>query len=198
MIIRLFPLPEAESGQLSRRHQQHRQGVGHILCRAAVGDEQIIDGVEGDGRAQEAAGACDLQPRPLPCVCKSAAHDQAAEDVHRSRAEAPEENEGEAVRTVLDEIYAFVDTGAPQRGQGQTVKRGERLSQNYFSGITSKSKGIQTLFFQLSSYAFSNCFWCIQKLPTCPDSGPFRAAGHIFSFQIHPKKSNILKYEFQL
>ena len=48
MIIRLFPLPEAESGQLSRRHQQHRQGVGHILRRAAVGDEQIIDSVEGD------------------------------------------------------------------------------------------------------------------------------------------------------
>ena len=65
MAIRLFPLPEAESGQLSRRHQQRRQGVGHILRRAAVGDEQIIDGVEGDGRAQEAAGACDLQPRPL-------------------------------------------------------------------------------------------------------------------------------------
>ena len=198
MIIRLFPLPEAESGQLSRRHQQHRQGVGHILRRAAVGDEQIVDGVEGDSRTQEAAGACDLQPRPLPCVCKSAAHDQAAEDVHRSRAEAPEENEGEAVRTVLDEIYAFVDAGAPQRGQGQTVKRGERLSQNYFSGITSKSKGIRTLFFQLSSYAFSNCFGCIGKPPMHRAAEFFRAAGHIFSFQIHPKKSNILKYEFQL
>ena len=60
--------------------------------------------MEGDGRAQEAAGARDLQPRPLPCVCKSTAHDQAAEDVHGSRAEAPEEDEGEAVRAVLDEI----------------------------------------------------------------------------------------------
>ena len=161
MVIRLFPLPEAKSGQLSRRHQQHRQGVGDVLRRAAVGDEQIVDGVEGDGRAQQPTVACDLQPRPLPRVCKATADDQAAEDVHRSRAEAPEENEGEAVRTVLDEIYAFVDTGAPQRGQGQTVKRGERLSQNYFSGITSKSKGIRTLFFHLSSYAFANCFGCI-------------------------------------
>ena len=34
MVIRLFPLPEAKSGQLSRRHQQHRQGVGRILRRA--------------------------------------------------------------------------------------------------------------------------------------------------------------------
>ena len=65
-------------------------------------------------------------------LCKAAAHDQTAQHVHRSRAEATKEDEGEAVRTVLDEIYAFVGTGAPQRGQGQTVKRGERLSQNFF------------------------------------------------------------------
>ena len=69
-----------------------------------MGDEQIVDGVEGDGRAQQPAGARDLQPCPPPCVCKPAAHDQAAEDVHRSRAEAPEEDEGEAVRAVLNEI----------------------------------------------------------------------------------------------
>ena len=60
--------------------------------------------MEGDGRAQEAAGACDLQPRPLPCVCQPAANDQAAENVHGSRAEASEEDEGKAVRAVLDEI----------------------------------------------------------------------------------------------
>ena len=115
MIIRLFPLPEAESGQLSHRHQQHWQGVGDILRRAAVGDEQIIDGVEGDGRAQEAAGARDLQPRPLPRVCKPAAHDQAAEDVHSPCTEATEEDEGEAVRTVLDEI-ADVFKGGEGKG----------------------------------------------------------------------------------
>ena len=104
MVIRLFPLPEAESGQLSRRHQQHRQGVGDVLRRAAVSDEQIVDGMECYRRAQQPAGACDLQPCPLPCVCKPAAHDQAAQHVHGSRAEAPEEDEGEAVRAVLDEI----------------------------------------------------------------------------------------------
>ena len=115
MNVRLFPLPEAESGQLSRRHQQHRQGVGDVLRRAAVGDEQIVDGVEGDGRAQQPAGARDLQPRPPPCVCKSAAHDQTAEDVHRSRAEAPEEDEGEAVCAVLNEI-AHVFKGGEGKG----------------------------------------------------------------------------------
>ena len=115
MIIRLFPLPEAESGPSSRRHQQHRQGVGHILRRAAVGDEQIVDGVEGDGRAQQPAGARDLQPRPLPRVCKATAHDQAAQHVHGSRAEAPEEDEGEAVRAVLNEI-ADVFKGGEGKG----------------------------------------------------------------------------------
>ena len=75
-----------------------------MYCRAAVGDEQIVDGVEGDGRAQQPAGARDLQPRPPPRVGKPAAHNQTAEDVHGSRAEAPEEDEGEAVCAVLDEI----------------------------------------------------------------------------------------------
>ena len=70
--------------------------------------------MEGDGRAQQPAGARDLQPRPLPCVCKPAAHDQAAEDVHGSRAEAAEENEGEAVRAVLDEIADIFKGGEAQ------------------------------------------------------------------------------------
>ena len=60
--------------------------------------------MEGDGRAQQPAGARDLQPRPPPCVCEPAAHDQAAQHVHGSRAEAPEEDEGEAVCAVLDQI----------------------------------------------------------------------------------------------
>ena len=115
MNIRLFPLPEAESGQLSRRHQQHRQGVGDVLRRAAVGNQQIIDGVESDGCAQQSAGTGDLQPRPPPRIRKPAAHDQTAEDVHRSRAEAPEEDEGEAVRAVLDEI-AHVFKGGEGEG----------------------------------------------------------------------------------
>ena len=117
MNIRLFSPSEAENGQSSRRHQQHRQGVGDVLRRAAVGDEQIVGGVEGDGRAQQPAGARDLQPRPPPCVCKPAAHDQAAEDVHGSRAEAPEEDEGEAVRAVLDQI-AHIFKGGEGEGYG--------------------------------------------------------------------------------
>ena len=66
-------------------------------------------------RTQQPAGAGDLQPRPLPCVCKSAAHDQAAEDVHRARAKAPEEDEGEAVRAVLDQIADVFKGG---KGEG--------------------------------------------------------------------------------
>ena len=115
MNVRLCPLRQAESRQPSHRHQQHRQGVGDILRRAAVGDEQIVDGVEGDSRTQEAAGACDLQPRPPPCIGKPAAHNQAAEDVHGSRAEAPEEDEGEAVSAVLDEIAHIFKGG---KGEG--------------------------------------------------------------------------------
>ena len=87
-----------------------------------MGDEQIVDGVEGDGRAQQPAGARDLQPRPPPCVCKPAAHDQAAEDVHGSRAEAPEEDEGETVCTVLDQI-AHIFKG----GEGEGNRNGGSL-----------------------------------------------------------------------
>ena len=72
--------------------------------------------MEGDGRAQQSAGARDLQPRPPPCVGKPAAHNQTAEDVHGSRAEAPEEDEGEAVRAVLDEI-AHVFKGGEAQGE---------------------------------------------------------------------------------
>ena len=71
--------------------------------------------MEGDDRAQQSAGARDLQPRPPPCVGKPAAHNQAAEDVHGSRAEAPEEDEGEAVSTVLDEIAHIFKGG---KGEG--------------------------------------------------------------------------------
>ena len=70
--------------------------------------------MEGDGRTQQPAGARDLQPRPPPCVRKPASHDQSAEDVHRSRAEAPEEDEGKAVRAVLDEIADVFKGGEAQ------------------------------------------------------------------------------------
>ena len=85
-------------------------------------DEQIVDGVEGDDRAQQPAGARDLQPRPPPCICKSAAHDQTAEDVHGSRAEAAEEDEGEAVRAVLNEIAHVL-----KRGEGESHGDGGSL-----------------------------------------------------------------------
>ena len=105
-----------ENRPSSCRHQQHRQGVGDVLRRAAVGDQQIVYGMEGDSRAQQSAGACDLQPRPPPRIRKSAAHDQAAEDVHGSRAEAPEEDKGKAVGAVLNEI-AHVFKGGEAQGE---------------------------------------------------------------------------------
>ena len=80
-----------------------------------MGDEQIVYGMECDGRAQQPAGAGHLQPRPPPCVGKPAAHDQAAEDVHGSRAEATEEDKGEAVCAVLDEI-AHIFKGSEGEG----------------------------------------------------------------------------------
>ncbi len=70
--------------------------------------------MEGDGSAQEAAGARDLQPRPLPRVCKPTAHDQTTKHVHGSRAEAAEEDEGEAVRAVLDEVAHIFEGGKAQ------------------------------------------------------------------------------------
>ena len=70
--------------------------------------------MEGDGRAQQPAGARDFQPRPLPRVCKPTAHDQATKHVHGSRAEAAEEDEGEAVRAVLDQIAHIFEGGKAQ------------------------------------------------------------------------------------
>ena len=71
--------------------------------------------MEGDGRAQQPARTGYFKPRPPPRIGKPAAHDQAAEDVHGSRAEAPEKDEGEAVRAVLDEI-AHVFKGGEAQG----------------------------------------------------------------------------------
>ena len=71
--------------------------------------------MEGDGRAQQSAGAGNFQPCPPPCVCKPAAHDQTAEDVHGSRAEAPEKDKGKAIRSVLNEI-AHVFKGGEGEG----------------------------------------------------------------------------------
>ena len=78
--------------------------------------------MEGNGRAQQSAGACDLQPRPPPRKGKPAAHNQTAEDVHGSRAEATEEDEGEAVSAILDEI-AHIFKG----GEGEGNRDGGSL-----------------------------------------------------------------------
>ena len=78
--------------------------------------------MEGDGRAQQPTRTGYFKPRPPPRIGKPAAHDQAAEDVHGSRAEAPEEDEGEAVRAVLDEI-AHVFKG----GEGEGNRDGGSL-----------------------------------------------------------------------
>ena len=71
--------------------------------------------MEGDGRAQQPTRTGYFKPRPPPRIGKPAAHDQAAEDVHGSRAEAPEEDEGEAVRAVLDQI-AHIFKGGESEG----------------------------------------------------------------------------------
>ena len=78
--------------------------------------------MEGNGRAQQSAGACDLQPRPPPRKGKPAAHNQTAEDVHGSRAEATEEDEGETVSAILDEI-AHIFKG----GEGEGNRDGGSL-----------------------------------------------------------------------
>ena len=87
-----------------------------------MSDEQIVYGMDCYRRAQQSAGAGHLQPCPLPRVRKPAANDQAAEDVHRSRAEAPEEDKGEAIRAVLDQI-AHIFKG----GEGEGNRDGGSL-----------------------------------------------------------------------
>ena len=84
--------------------------------------------MEGDGCAQQPAGTGHLQPRPLPRIRQPAAHDQTAENMHGSRAEAPEEDEGEAVSTVLDEIAHIFKGG---EGEGNRDAPGIRPSVQY-------------------------------------------------------------------
>ena len=85
-----------------------------------MSDEQIVDGMECYRRAQQPAGAGYFKPRPPPCICKPAAHDQAAQHVHGSRAEATEEDKGEAVCAVLDEIAHIFKSG---KGEGDRYCR---------------------------------------------------------------------------
>ena len=83
----LFSPRKAEGRQLSRRHQQHRQDVSDVLRHTAVDDQQVVGGVKGDGRAQQTAGASDLQPRPLPGIRQPFADDAAA-PLHALRPDA--------------------------------------------------------------------------------------------------------------
>ena len=79
-----------------------------------MGDQQIVDGMKCDGCAEQSARSRDFQPRPSPRVCEPAAYDQTTKHVHGSRAEAPEEDEGKAVRAVLDEIAHIFKGGEAQ------------------------------------------------------------------------------------
>ena len=116
LLLRCGLLPE----QVEAQRREQGDSVGEQLRRAADAHEQVIDGVESDGRAQQPARAGYFKPRPLPRIRQPAAHDQSAEDVHRSRAEATEEDEGEAVRAVLDEIAHIFKGG---KGQGNCYCR---------------------------------------------------------------------------
>ena len=71
--------------------------------------------MEGDGRAQKAAGSGDFQPRPLPRIRQPSADDQAAEHVHGPRPEAPEKDKGKTAGSVLDQIAHIFKGGEGKR-----------------------------------------------------------------------------------
>ena len=71
--------------------------------------------MQGDCRAQQPAGSGNLQPCALPCVGKPGAHNDAAQNVHSTRAEAPEKDERESVGAVLDEITHIFKGGKGER-----------------------------------------------------------------------------------
>lgn len=85
-------------------NSQHGQGVSDVLLLSAVGNQEIIDAVIDDGGAKQAAGACRFQPAPLPHVQHAAADDGSADDVHGAGAEAPDQQEGQMLRSVLCQV----------------------------------------------------------------------------------------------
>ena len=72
--------------------------------------------MKGDGRSQQAAGSGNLQPRPPPHIRKPSSDDGPADDVHRSRPNAPEENKGKMSGPVLDQIADIFKGGKGKSG----------------------------------------------------------------------------------
>ena len=123
-ISRRFLLPpevvQAHDEGIIHFHDIDYFGMNAMSNCSLINLEDMLQNGTCINNAQQPTGAGDLQPRPPPRVCKAAAHDQAAQHVHRARAEATEEDKGEAVRAVLNEIADIFEGG---EGEGDRYCR---------------------------------------------------------------------------
>lgn len=85
--------------------------VGEQLRRAADAHEQVIDGVVDDGDAEQAEQARRAERAAAPYGAQDAAVHAAADDVHRTRTEAADEQINELPRAVLRQVADVLKGG---------------------------------------------------------------------------------------
>ena len=108
----LLPLQRGlppEQAEAQRREQG--DDVGEQLRRAAGAHEQIVDGVVDDGDTEQAEQARRAQRAAAPHGAQDAAVHAAADDVHRARAEAADEQVDELPRAVLRQVADVLEGG---------------------------------------------------------------------------------------
>ena len=81
------------------------------LRRAADAHEQVIDGVVDDGDAEQAEQARRAERAAAPYGAQDAAVHAAADDVHRARTEAADEQINELPRAVLRQVADVLEGG---------------------------------------------------------------------------------------
>ena len=107
LLLRCGLLPEQAEAQ--RREQG--DSVGEQLRRAADAHEQVIDGVVDDGDAEQAEQTRRAERAAAPHGAQDAAVHAAADDVHRARTEAADEQINELPRAVLRQVADVLEGG---------------------------------------------------------------------------------------
>ena len=107
LLLRCGLLPE----QVEAQRREQGDSVGEQLRRAADAHEQVIDGVVDDGDAEQAEQARRAERAAAPHGAQDAAVHAAADDVHRARTEAADEQINELPRAVLRQVADVLEGG---------------------------------------------------------------------------------------
>ena len=199
LLLRCGLLPEQAEAQ--RREQG--DSVGDQLRRAADAHEQVIDGVVDDGDAEQAEQARRAEQAAAPHGAQDAAVHAAADDVHRARTEAADEQINELPRAVLRQVADVLKGGEareprevgdvedlrrflPQQQMQRPVERAEREGRIKAGQQEPRPAARPVVFPQHGAEAagrHKELYEVIQKLkhrrapPRCPRPAPAHAGG---------------------